>query len=381
MRDSSSNRNPGLDLARNLAIFLVVVQHVAFLGGLSNDGMGAVHKLQARFIEAASQCCVDLFGLLSGYLGVATLGWNWKKFGRLWLQVWMTGLLVLAGCAVAGLVCPSVFSGRLPTSADWLTAACPLLRDEYWYFTGYLFVFLLAPLLNRYAFAAGRERIGFAAAGALFLIVCGTTVFPGGVDWLPLEKGYSAAWLVCLAVFGAALRRAEDCLRSLRATVFFGAAALLVAVTAGQRLVMASVPAIKSLFADEWTLHHYTSPTVTLTAAAVLLGCARLRPSAFGGLFGRLNAVLAPCAFGVYLLHVQPFFFQNAFKGQFAFLDHVPSALFGAAVVGTALAIYLLFAALEAVQKKLVHCRSNRDGGEKLPRFVGCGGGRGLPQL
>ena len=353
MRDSSSNRNSGLDLARNLAIILVLVQHIASLGGLSNDGMGAVHKLQARFIEASSQCCVDLFGLLSGYLGVSVLGWNWKKLGWLWLQVWTTGLLVLAGCAVVGLACPSAIPGRLPALTDWLTAACPLLRDEYWYFTGYLFVFLLAPLLNRYAFAAGREWIGFAAAGVLFLLVCGTTVFPGGVGWLPLAKGYSAAWLVCLYVFGAALRRAEGRLRPLRAVVFFGVAALLVVVTAGQRLVMASVPAIKSLFADEWTLSHYTSPTVTLAAAAILLGCARLQPGAFCGLFGRLNAALAPCAFGVYLLHVQPFFFRWMFKGRFMFLDRVPDALFGASVVGTAVVLYLFFATLEAVRRRL----------------------------
>ncbi len=354
MRDSSSNRNPGLDLVRNLAIFLVVVQHIAFLGGLSNDGMGGVHKLQARFMEAISQCCVDLFGLLSGYLGVAALGWNWKKFGRLWLQVWTTGLLVLAGCAGIGLLCPSAFSGSLPSSADWLTAACPLLRDEYWYFTGYLFVFLLAPLLNRYVFCAGRERIGFAAAGVLFLIVCGTTVCPGGTGWLPLEKGYSAAWLVCLYVFGAALRRAEGRLRSLRPVVFFVVAALLVSVTAGQRLVMASVPAIKSLFADEWTLHHYTSPTVTLAAAAILLGCARLRPSAFGGLFGHLNATLSPCAFGIYLLHVQPYFFHCGFKGRFAWLDSVPDALFGVTLLLTATVLFLLFAAIEFSRRKAV---------------------------
>lgn len=353
MRDSSSDRNPGLDLARNLAILLVLVQHIVCLGGLSNDSMGLAHKLQARTIEAFSQCCVDLFGLLSGYLGVATLSWNWKKLGRLWLQVWTTGLLVCGVCALGGLVAPSVFGGRLPTQADWLTAACPLLRDEYWYFTGYLFVFLLAPLLNRTVFAAGRERVGIAAAGVVFLLVCGTTACPGGVDRLPLAKGYSAAWLVCLYVFGAALRRAEDRLRPLRAAHFFGLTALCVAVTAGQRLAMASVPALKSLFAGEWTLHHYTSPTITLAAAATLLGCARLRPCLFVGLPGRLNAALAPCAFGIYLLHVQPFFFLSMFKGRFVFLDRVPDSLFAVSVVGTAVGLYFLFAALEAARRRL----------------------------
>lgn len=353
MRDSSS-RHPGLDLARNLAVLLVIVQHLVFLGGLSNDGMGPLHKFQARLLEAASQSCVDLFGLLSGYLGVATLGWKWQKFGKLWLQVWSTGLFVLAGCALVGSIWPASFDGCLPTGEDWLTAAFPLLRDEYWYFTGYLFVFLLMPLANRYLFAEGRERLGFGVAAALFLLVCGTTVLPGGVTWLPLAKGYSAAWLVCLAVFGAALRRSEARLAAVPAAGFWALAAGGVALTVVQRFAMASVPALKDFFADEWTLAHYTSPTVTLTAMALLLGCARLKFTS------RLNAALAPCAFGVYLIHVQPFLFAHEFKGCFGFLDRVPDACFALAVLGLSLALYGFLAGLErlrqAVATRLMGC-------------------------
>ena len=176
MRDSSS-RHPGLDLARNLAVLLVIVQHLVFLGGLSNDGMGSLHKFQARLLEAASQSCVDLFGLLSGYLGVATLGWKWRKFGKLWLQVWSTGILLLGGCTAVGWLCPNAFAGHLPTRADWLTAAFPLLCDEYWYFTGYLFVFLFAPPLNRCLFAEGRERRGLAVAAVLYTLLAAAIHF------------------------------------------------------------------------------------------------------------------------------------------------------------------------------------------------------------
>ena len=347
MRDSSS-RIPGLDLARNLAIFLVIVQHIAFLGGLANDGMGMAHRIQARFLEAISQSCVDLFGLLSGYLGVTASGWKWRKFGKLYLQVWSTGLLVLGGCALAGLAFPSAFGGCLPAREDWLTAAFPLLRDEYWYFTGYLFVFLLAPILNQFLFSEGRERTGLAIAALLFCVICGMTALPGGVARLPLADGYSAAWLVCLYVLGAALRRLENRLSSVRTAAFFAVAAAGVAATVAQRIAMASVPALKGLFSDVWTLSFYTSPTVTLVAMSLLLGCARLRFSS------RLNAALAPCAFGVYLLHVQPFFFHHGFKGHFAFIDRAPDGLFALAVLGTACALYLLFAALEIARQCLV---------------------------
>ncbi|MCQ2390308.1 MAG: acyltransferase [Kiritimatiellae bacterium] len=352
MRDSSS-RNAGLDLARNLAIFLVIVQHVAFLGGLGNEGMGLLHRLQARFLEALSQSCVDIFGILSGYLGVRATGWNWRRFCGLWLQVWTTGLLVLGFCALVGGVWPAAFSNALPCADDWLTAACPLMRNEYWYFTGYFCVFLLAPAINRFLFAPGRAHLGFVAAGVLFALVCGTTVFPGGTGWLPLAKGYSATWLVCLYIFGAALRQGEGHLPKIRPGLLFGVAAGGVLLTVGQRVLMASFPAIKELFADEWTLSAYTSPTVVLTAAALLLGCAHLNPKNPDACVWSVNAVLAPGAFGVYLLHVQPFFFDHGFKGTFAFLDRVPDVCFGLAVLGTAVGCCLAFELLECLRLKL----------------------------
>lgn len=335
----SSSRNVGLDLARSLAILLVIVQHVMFLGGLSNDGMGFAHKLQARLLEAVSQSCVDVFGILSGYLGVTAVGWRWRRFAGLYLQTWTTGLAVLCGVwAVSAL-------GLVPLTVcgdDWLTALLPLCRDEYWYFTGYLFVFLLAPPINRWLFE--RTRVGPWLAAAVALAVGGVTAFPGGVDALPLHKGYSAAWLVCLYLFGAALRKAEWT-RAVRSGVWFAMAAACVFVTVAQRLVMAALPMAKDLFRDEWTLHHYTSPTVVGAAGALVLGCATLRIAS--ARIAAWTAAASSVAFGVYLIHVQPLFFASLFKGRFAFLDRLPTWAFGVSALAVSLGLFVAFAVLE----------------------------------
>jgi len=343
MRDSSS-RNPGLDLARNLAIFLVVMQHVVFLGGLSNDGMGVVHKLQGRFLEALSQSCVDLFGMLSGYLCVSLTVWKWKRFGALWLQVWMTGLLMLGICTLTDL--------PHPECADWLTAAFPLVRNAYWYFTAYSVVFLLAPLVNRWLFAEGRERIGITVACMLFAVVCGITVFPGGSALLPLARGYSAGWLICLYMFGAAARCSEKRLSAIRTRVFFIGSLFCVGITVCQRIVLAQVPELKQIFSDEWTLCEYTSPTATLTALLLLLGCSRVRFGRFGAWARTANARLASCAFGVYLIHVQPFYFVHGFKDRFGWLDRLPDGLFTLAVLVTVSVLYLGLAVMEMARAK-----------------------------
>lgn len=324
MHDSSS-RNVGLDLVRNLAIFLVVVQHIVFLGGLGNDAMGALHKIQARFIEALSQSCVDIFGMLSGYLGVTATTWKWRRF-----------------------------AGARPGWADWRTALLPLCHNEYWYFTAYLLVFMLAPLVNRFLFAPGCEKRGFVVAILLFLVAGDVSVFPGDSADHFFAKGYSAEWLLFLYVMGAALRCGEGKLKNVRPWCFFAIAAFGVVLTAGQRFAMAAMPALKDFFDDEWTLCVYTSPTVTLTAAALLLGCAHLSPKTLPARFWSVNARFAACAFGVYLFHVQPFFFNHVFKGAFHWLDRVPDVLWGAAVLGTALGVYIIFGLLERLRGKVL---------------------------
>ena len=331
-------RNYGVDAARILAIVFVVLQHVVFLGGIDNCG-GFVRKVPLRCLEALSQCSVDLFGLITGYVCWRATKWNVRRFASLWLQVWTTGLLVLGGLALAG---------RPVSSADWLRGLFPLVFNEYWYFTGYAVVFALMPLLNR---LPARNVVSL----VLFLVVSAFTFWPGGLRLLPLAKGYSAAWLVILFLFGGTLRSLASrwTVRPHSCFLFAGA---MVALTVAQRLAMSAVPSLRSLFADEWTLLPYTSPTVVLTAAALLVGLSRLdvRSEAVR----KAIAVLAPCAFGVYLLHVQPLFFQSVWRGSFAWLDSAPDLLLAPAVVLVVLVVFLACLLVELLRRAVVRCLS-----------------------
>ena len=326
-------RNYGIDAARILAIVLVVLQHVVFQGGLDNDG-GALRRLAQRALESSSQCCVDLFGLITGYVCWRATTWDLRRFASLWLQVWMTGLLVLGGLALFG---------HPVAPIDWLRGCFPLCLDEYWYFTGYAVVFALMPLLNRLP-----HRLAICVV--IFLVVSAFTCWPGGLALLPLEKGYSAAWLVILFLFGGALREfaSRRTIRPLRCFLFAGA---MVGVMVAQRLVLSSIPRLRALFADEWTLLPYTSPTVVLMAAALLLGLAHLEIRS--ELARKAIGVLAPCAFGVYLLHVQPLFFASVWKGSLAAINELPDALFVLAIPVVVVLVYLVCTSLELLRRTI----------------------------
>ncbi len=326
-------RNYGIDAARILAIFLVVLQHVVLLGGIDNSG-GFLKRIPLRILEASSQCCVDLFGLITGYVCWRTTTWNVRRFAALWLQVWTTGLLVLGVLA---------FAGRPVAADDWLRGFFPLVFDEYWYFTGYAVVFALTPLLNK---IPARRRNALCLV--LFFVISALTFWPGGLRHLPLAKGYSAAWLVILFLFGATLRDFTS-RWNLRPCACFAFAAAMIAATVAQRLVISAIPALRSFFADEWTLLPYTSPTVVLTAAALLAGLSRLEISE--GRARKVISLLAPCAFGVYLLHVQPLFFKSVWKGSFASLNALPDALIILAILLVVLLVYLACFLVELLRR------------------------------
>lgn len=161
---------------------------------------------------------------------------------------------------------------------------------------------------------------------------------------LPLNKGYSAAWLVLLFLFGAVLRTYEARLPK-KSGPYFLAALGLISVTVGQRLALSAVPVLRQAFGDEWTLLPYTSPTTVLTAMALLLGLAKLEFRSI--CVCRMVGLMAPCAFGIYLIHVQPAFFERVWKGGFTFLNAVPDSFFGLAVVACALAVFAILCAIE----------------------------------
>ena len=63
-------RNYGIDLLRILSMFMVVLLHLCGFGGvLSNVKPFSVNYYIAWFLEIVSYCAVDVFALISGFVG------------------------------------------------------------------------------------------------------------------------------------------------------------------------------------------------------------------------------------------------------------------------------------------------------------------------
>lgn len=60
-------RNPGIDFLRLLAMYLVVVYHLLFHGGILDAGQNSG---AAQLLRVLTLCAVDGFALISGYVGL-----------------------------------------------------------------------------------------------------------------------------------------------------------------------------------------------------------------------------------------------------------------------------------------------------------------------
>ena len=90
---SSNTRNYGIDLLRITSMLYIVILHVLGHGGiLSNVKAGSLHFHAAWLLESWCFCAVNIFALISGYVGYSEKErpHNYANYFVMWLQVTRT---------------------------------------------------------------------------------------------------------------------------------------------------------------------------------------------------------------------------------------------------------------------------------------------------
>ena len=77
-------RNMGLDILRAMAMFLVIVLHFVGQGGLlSHAAEGSVKYWLLSAVQIVAFCCVNLYGLTTGYL-MCNKAFRLSRVVKLW---------------------------------------------------------------------------------------------------------------------------------------------------------------------------------------------------------------------------------------------------------------------------------------------------------
>lgn len=319
-------RNYGIDLLRIVAMLLVAVLHTLGHGGvLSFARPHSARWETAWLLETAAYCAVNCYAMISGYAGggrrISTLAVNW-------LRVLYYSVLISA-----------VFMFIVPDDVDMLGSFFPVMSDKYWYFTAYFALSLFSPFLDAGMTALGKVRTAMACC----LIMLIYTVIPAftGSEPFVLNGGYGLIWLTAMYMLGGCIKRSG---LEKKGRAWLWAIAYCACVT-GAWLIKINC---ESWLGDRFV--SYTSPFIVGAAFSLVMCFAAIKP---GRILRKIIAFVSPLAFSVYLIHdselVRLNVIENTFK-QYGRMDPLPLTL---SVLGTALAIFVICAAIDIPRELL----------------------------
>lgn len=297
-------RNAGIDLLRVVAAFYIIVLHILRKGGLSAAAAeGSYQSLACTAMVCWTYCCVNIFGLISGYVGYTDVDkpHSYKKYLSLWLEVvFYDAVLTLLSLWIY----PSTVTGD-----DLIRMFLPVTSYSHWYFTAYTALFLFIPLLNGAVRSCSRETLlRFLAVIVLFFVPI-EAIF----GFFCTSSGYSAIWLITLYLIGAILKKTQLGSR-IHPLIFLGCIAILSLISFLLDTRWFEVNFLHFSFTTE-IVERYVFPGHLLSAIFHVLLFAQLKPGTFAR---KLISFAGPGAFAVYLLNTQRHVSQNYMAAHFA---------------------------------------------------------------
>lgn len=292
---SQIKRFPGVDFAKIVAMYLVLVLHVTACGiniKLDNN----VYSCVWTFLLSVSEACVDLFALATGFLCVRS-SCRYSRVFNLWLSAVFWGVTMLTICRFVGCSVPWESYG---------VAVLPLFQHEYWFLNAYVMMFFFMPLMNKGINAMSRKDFH-----RLFVAIA---IFIGGYsvwgDQFHLLYGLSFPWLCIVYIVGSYIRVYNPC-RWKASTCFMAAGSVALITCLRQFLSLLMGYRIPG---DRFCLFSHLSIFTLSIAVLLFLGCLKL---SFDVRASRFLKMGASATFGVYLIHTQPFVWENVWRKNF----------------------------------------------------------------
>lgn len=325
-KDTMGERNYGLDAARVCAMCGIIILHILGQGGVlavcqPNSG----HYWVSWWLEICAYCSVDLFALISGWLGI------YKKKNSVFRSLELIGIVIFYSVLFTVLFLlaePSVFSGY----RDVVNSVFPVLAGRYWYITCYIPLAVLQPFLNKMLLVLSEKQHRVLCLLCILLFALVPSVFR--VDFFAFKDGYSFVWLAVCYMIGAYLRRIESQKKETACKARY-----LGLFFAGSLVLLLGNILINYISGYDW--HYfisYTSPVTLLMAAAFLLYMKSIDIK--HGRTGVMQA--ASVAFDIYVIQCHILIYDRILKDRFLAIAGLPSAALPAAVIGCALSMYLV---------------------------------------
>lgn len=327
---TNKTRYIGIECCRIIAMLMICNLHVLGIGGVL-DKVGNqkdIYYFLANILEAFSYPAVNIFILISGYVGLYSQ-FSYKKMSKFWLQIIFYTISITLTFAV--------FSKLSVTPTEWFYALTPISNGQYWYMSCYFGLMLIAPLLNQAILTMKKELLLPIITGGFIYFSIIPTIFKQ--DSLGIWRGYSVLWMILLYIVGAIIRK-------FKYESYFQSWKVILGI-----LLLTSLTFVLYFFNyEQW--RSYSSPTVTFQGILIFLLCLSIKnipPS-----LEKIVLLLSPLTLGVYLFHVHPLIFRRIIPTIHTLVEEQEFSVFVIIILVMTLVLFFSGAIIEYFRNKLM---------------------------
>ncbi|WP_261032855.1 acyltransferase [Streptococcus mitis] len=327
---TNKTRYIGIECCRIIAMLMICNLHVLGIGGVL-DKVGNqkdIYYFLANILEAFSYPAVNIFILISGYVGLYSQ-FSYKKMSKFWLQIIFYTISITLTFAV--------FSKLSVTPTEWFYALTPISNGQYWYMSCYFGLMLIAPLLNQAILTMKKELLLPIITGGFIYFSIIPTIFKQ--DSLGIWRGYSVLWMILLYIVGAIIRK-------FKYESYFQSWKVILGI-----LLLTSLTFVLYFFNyEQW--RSYSSPTVTFQGILIFLLCLSIKnipPS-----LEKIVLLLSPLTLGVYLFHVHPLIFRRIIPTIHTLVEEQEFSMFVIIILVMTLVLFFSGAIIEYFRNKLM---------------------------
>lgn len=339
MRKTDYNliRQNGIDIARISSMLGILMMHFLGQGGLlSTENMSDSYWLFYLF-EIMAFCSVDVFGIISGYLGFGKKQLNSYRVFELCVTILIYSIVItIVGIMLLG-------GTFLKDTKLFVTSLIPVLGgNEYWYIICYILVLIFSPYINMLLDKISlrdHKRLCIVLV-SLFSVVQSMFI----KDLFYIRQGYSILWLVGLYILGAYFKRANLYVGFKKSFAIFGLSALI--------LLVLNIGVFYIMGRNVNLFVKYTSPLVLLMAVVFFLAVKGIKIKS--AKLSKLLSYFAITSFDVYIIHCHPLVFEKVLKERMSFLlsYSIPTNIVLLFLI--ILMIYIILSLMGGIKNKLL---------------------------
>lgn len=324
----SSKRNHGIDALRIYSMWMIVVLHILSQGGILRKISGKGYYL-AWWLEIFAYCATNCYALISGYIRKSNrYKDNYYKIIEMWFQVLFYSFGITIVCFIFNI-------GNI-SMRDIIESLYPIASVQYWYFTSYVGLFFLMPMLDFFIeYFEQRKCNRFVLLIIIVFSIYGTVSKVFG-DPFFIGDGYSVLWLCILYILGAWIKKYSVLNRISNKLAIFG--------------IFTSTMIVWFCFCClpfGGLLISYISPFILFNAIMFLCIFSKINFSMCGK---KIITWISPATFGVYLIHCQKIVFNEYLKDAFEWMLELNIILLPIAILIVATFIFLVCIFIEKIR-------------------------------